>query len=150
VSNDSISLSLPTGWSLDINNSDESELILDPPDNLDGELEILSQKTKTPGSAQQQFQGFLSKRRQQHPDMKTCGDQGQESWDGVPGVYQPICYTVTPQNGKAFQEVEILWVGAGSGGTVLYKWSIYSTPSGIADFDKAAVAVLRTLRWKLK
>ena len=149
--NDVVQVQVPNGWTKSAD-SDANDLFLDPPSDspLDGYLYLLSGFLKAPESAAQWLQGVLTNRRQDAPDAKVCQDQQPLTEGGVAGTYVGLCYTRTPQNGRAFQAVEWVWAGTSADQTVIYEVSVNTTPDGADAFLDAVNPILHTIVWKLR
>jgi hypothetical protein len=103
---------VPSGWSVDTKNSDQTHLVLDGPQGL--LIALFTQQDPSSATLTQVFQQALATAQQTFPDANVCNQPKSASVPGTPsvnGAFEAICFTVTPQNGSATPYASLVYAG---------------------------------------
>jgi hypothetical protein len=112
VSNQAASVTLPNGWTEDTKNSDSAHLILDGPQGLF--VQFFTQQEPSSQTLTGVLQEALATAQKAWPDASVCQSVQSSNVPGnpaVPGAFEGVCFTLTPQNGASVPYKALAYAG---------------------------------------
>src|SRR5712692_74343 len=146
-SNDALTLTVPTGWS--VNNKDaESITLLDP--NSDGTVTVASGPSIPPQTAQNNKDTIDSQLTSQYPDTRECPNTSPKAgtFNGASGISWTLCFTIT-RGGNSIPAAASLFAGANGSGSVYYLVMVVTSQSNLQNLLNEAKPVTQSVHWKL-
>ena len=146
-SNDGVSLTLPTGWSVADKDS-ESITLTDP--NSSGSLTVASGQSSPTQTAQDNRNTIDTYFKQQYPDSRLCpgARAASSTFNGARGVSWQLCFTIT-SGGQSIPAAASLFAGANQTGSVYYVVMLITRQENLATFVRDSRPVLQSVHWKL-
>jgi hypothetical protein len=145
-----LSLSVPAGWRVS-NKSDDFVQV----SNGDGDLFVVQHdQFKSPETYEDLNQGYLAYRQKEDPQARQCGGAAAPgaTLDGSPappaGESFFICYTWTPQNAPAEQDIDRIFLALGSDGVTYWFEEQVVAQSRLSTFAPASGAIAGTIQWR--
>jgi zinc-ribbon domain len=149
ASNDSLTVTIPSGWS--VANKDNETISLESP-NGDGAITIGAGESSPPQTAQQNKDTMDKYFLQKFPDTKPCpgSSVANGSISGANGIFWELCFTLT-SGAQSVQVGAPLFVGANANGSVYYAVLLETEQSNINQFIAECKPILQGgIVWKLK
>jgi hypothetical protein len=147
VSNDSVSLTLPKGWT--VANKDAENIQLEDP-NVEGEVDISSGSSGPPASAQDNKTEIENELRAKYPDTRACPNTKavNATLNGVKGISWSLCFTLTSGT-QSVAAGASLFVGANTSGSVYYLVIVLTRQDNLTNYLKVTAPVTASIHWKL-
>jgi hypothetical protein len=148
VSNDGVTVPLPTGWSVASKDA-QSIALLNPAGN--GSM-VVASGTLNPRQTAQQGKDAVDKTfAGKYPDTKNGPGSTTKtgSVSGVSGISWTLCYTVVA-SGRSFPAASALFVGVNANGSVGYVLELATLQSNLQAFLTESAPVVQGIQWKLK
>ena len=147
VQNTTIAISPSAGWKV-VGKDDFHLYLTDPGEH--GLLGLESGGLKGSVSLTQYVQAVLTETVKGGQNPSICGKaQAVTLPNGPKGVYVPVCYTIVPTNGQAFQAYAGVLVGLSGHVGMAIKWITPASASIFNAFLKETGQFLGSLHWKL-
>lgn len=147
VDTDSLSVTMPSGWQLQERRSNLITLTTER-----GALTLGASALDQPQTPGELLQQDLADARKRDPNASICaGPQTQGIPNGpADGQVAVICYVYPPVGGSpSFQAAEVWFEGVNSDATIDYAIRLLMPVSTAAAFEREAVPVIRSVRWKV-
>ncbi|TMC82477.1 MAG: zinc-ribbon domain-containing protein [Chloroflexi bacterium] len=146
-SNDSLTLTVATGWTVD-NKDAESITLLDP--NSDGTVTAASGPSIPPQTAQNNKDTIDSQLKSQYSDTRECPNTSPSAgtFNGASGIAWTLCFTIT-SGGNSIPAAASLFAGANNSGSVYYVIMVLTSQSNLQNLQNQAKPVLQSVHWKL-
>ena len=149
VSVSSISVTVSEPWTL----SEKTDLAIHLSLPKKGFLSLVSGKLRNPTTPEAWIDTRLAENQKTDPNAAYCGTNPGPQPLGLPngpaGKAAVMCYTVTPQGGKALKLAEVVLVGVDQAGTTLFLIDITATEEKLGEVLTAADGLLPTVTWAL-
>jgi len=147
TSNDGVSLTLPSGWSVE--NSDNEAITLTDP-NSEGSVTVASGQSSPAQTAEDNRTTIDQYFTQQYPDAKPCPGSKASSgtFNGAKGIAWEICFTIA-SGGQSVAAAASLFAGANQSGNVYYIVMLITRQENLAHYVSEARPVLQSVHWKL-
>ena len=149
VSNDSETVTIPSGWS--VANKDSETVTLESP-NGDGGITIGAGTSSPPQTAQQNKDTMDKYFLQKFPDTKACSGSrvSTGSISGENGIFWELCFTLT-SGAQSVQVGAPIWVGANASGSIYYAVVLETEASNMDAFIAESKTILNGgIVWKVK
>ena len=146
-SNDGVSLTLPTGWSV-ADKDGEAITLTDP--NDEGSVTVASGLSIPAQSAQDNRDTIDQYFKQQYPDTRACSGTTASSgaFNGARGISWKLCFTLSA-GGRSVAAAASLFAGANQAGSVYYVVMLITRADNLAHYVTEARPVLQSVHWKL-
>ena len=147
TSNDGVSVSLPSGWVVDTQDS-ESIVITDP--NSEGSVTISSGSSVPAQTALQNKDTVVSALRSKYPDVRDCPNSRatNSTLNGAAGISWTLCFTLT-SGAASVPAAASLFAGANSSGSVYYLVMVLTTQDNLQNYLNMTKSILQSITWKL-
>jgi hypothetical protein len=147
VSNDTVAVTLPRGWTVE--SKDTTEIVLEDP-SPEGEVDIASASQNPPASAQDSKAGIDQELSNRYPDTRACPNTKTTSTtlNGVKGLSWTLCFTVT-DGAHSVPAAASLFVGANASGSVYYLVIVITSQDNLSAYLEVTAPVTRSIHWKL-
>lgn len=147
VSNTSVQLTVPPGWSV-VNKDAESITLTDS--SNDGAVTVASGPQNPTQTAQQDMDAINQTLRQKYPDTRICPGRPVVSsvFNGAKGFYWTLCFTVT-SGARSVPAVASLFAGANADGSVGYLVMAVTPEGNLTAFTTEDKDLLQSIHWKL-
>ncbi|HEX2680425.1 MAG TPA: hypothetical protein VHQ03_03955, partial [Candidatus Dormibacteraeota bacterium] len=147
VSNDGISMPLPTGWTVE---SKDSETIVVSDPNTAGVVTVASGYSSPTQTAQDNKNTIDNYFTSKYPDARECAGTSAHTgaYKGAAGIFWELCFTLTSGSNSA---PVALWLfsGANGSGSVYYLVMVTTTADNLQSYLNTAKPVLQGIQWKL-
>ena len=146
-SNDGLSVTLLTGWS--VASRDSETLVLSDPDN-EGEVTLASGASSPAQTAQDNKTTIDSGLKSKYPDTRSCPGTTTTngSFNGAKGINWTLCLTLTDGT-HSVPAAASIFTGANSAGSVYYVVIVLTRQDDLSHYLSVAKPVLATVHWKL-
>jgi len=146
-SNDGVSVTLPTGWTVADKDS-ETIVLYDP--GPEGEVTLASGAMSPAASAQDTMNEINNELKAKYPDTRSCPNTKTTpgSFNGVNGVSWTVCFTIT-EGAHSVAAAASMFAGANANGSVYYVAFVLTKQDNLNQYLVIAKPVLASVKWKL-
>jgi hypothetical protein len=147
VANDTVSLTVPSGWT--VVSKDSEEIVLEDP-SPQGEVDVASGSSSPTASAQDNKAEIDKELTAKYPDTRACPNTKTTSstLNGAKGISWSLCFTLTDGT-HSVPAAASLFVGANSSGSVYYLVIVITRQDNLTEYLKVTAPVTATIHWKL-
>ena len=147
VSNDTFSLTVPTGWT--VVSKDSSEIVLEDP-SPEGEVDIASASASPAASAQDNMNEIDKELTAKYPDTRACPNTKTTSTtlNGAKGLSWTVCFTLTDGT-HSVPAAASIFVGANTSGNVYYLVMVITRQESLTSYLTVTAPVTSSIHWKL-
>lgn len=147
VGNDTVSLTLPTGWT--VVSKDSSELDVEDP-NIEGDVDIASGSSAPSATAQDNKNEIDNELKAKYPDTRPCANTKtvNATLNGVSGLSWSLCFTLT-DGAHSVQAAASVFAGANQSGSVYYLVIVLTRQDNLTNYLKVTAPVTASIHWKL-
>ncbi|HKW60641.1 MAG TPA: zinc ribbon domain-containing protein [Candidatus Dormibacteraeota bacterium] len=147
VANDTVSLTVPSGWT--VVSKDSQEIVLEDP-SPEGEVDVASGSSSPAASAQDNKAGIDKELTNKYPDTRACPNTKtiNSTLNGVKGISWSLCFTLTDGT-HSVPAAASLFVGANTSGSVYYLVIVLTRQDNLTSYLKVTAPVTASIHWKL-
>jgi len=148
VSNDYVTIQVPSGWQ--VAHKDSQAIALLSPNGL-GSL-VVASGPLSPSSTSQAGKDAIDKTFQtKYPGAGNCPGTSPKngSLNGASGIFWTLCYTVVSA-GNSFPAASALFVGVNSDGSIAYVLELATSAGNMDTFRTDTKAIVQGIVWKNK
>ena len=147
VSNDTVSLTLPAGWT--VASKDASEIDVQDPNN-EGAVDVASGSSSPTQTAQDNQNSIDNEFKAKYPDTHPCANTKttNTTFNGVSGISWTLCFTLTSGT-HSLPAAMSTFVGANSSGSVYYVVFVLTRQDNLTNYLTETKPVLASVHWKL-
>ena len=147
ASNDGVSVTLPTGWT--VADKDSETLVLSDPSS-EGEVTVASGASSPAASAQDNMNGINDELKNKYPDTRACPGTktAPSTFSGAKGLSWTLCLTLT-DGVHSVPAAASLFAGANASGSIFYVVIVITRNDNLPHYMSLAKPVLSSVRWKL-
>lgn len=147
VANDTVSLTVPTGWT--VVSKDSSEIVLEDP-SPEGEVDIASGSSSPTASAQDNMNEINKELTAKYPDTRACPNTKttNTTLNGAHGISWSVCFTLTDGT-HSVPAAASIFVGANQSGSVYYLVMVVTRQENLTSYLTVVAPVTSSIHWKL-